>query len=110
MIGMRALRVMPLPVGDDVLMYNDNVVITPNDVGCIDLGISTCVDCLAIQRVESKFPAVVVSVGKTSYIMRVDLSCFSKAGAVNMVGQDDVPWCGVCISIQGLGRLVEDKR
>ncbi len=96
---MRALCVISLPVGDDVLVHNDNVVIAPNDVGRIDLGISTGMDCLAIQHVELKFPAVVVPVGKTSNIIRAELSCGSKAAAVNMVGQDDVPWCSVCISI-----------
>jgi hypothetical protein len=103
------LHVMPLPIGDDVLMHNDNVVSTPDDVSRIDFGIPAGMDCLAIQCVESKFPAMVVSVGKISNIRRADLSCGSKVVAVNMMGQDDVSWCGVRISIQGLGWLIRIK-
>jgi hypothetical protein len=45
------------------------------------------------------FLAMLVPFGKTSNIMGADSSCCSEAVAVNMAGQDDVPWCGVRISI-----------
>jgi hypothetical protein len=46
-----ALCVTSLPVGDDVLVHNKNVIIALDDAGHIDLGISAGVDCLAIQCV-----------------------------------------------------------
>jgi hypothetical protein len=109
-INLRALSVLSLPVGDNVLVHNDNVVITPYDVSHIDLGISAGMHCLAIHCVEPEFPTVLVPVGKISNIMRTDSSCGSVAVAVNMVGQDDVPWCGVGISIQCLGWLIWIKQ
>ncbi len=81
-INLGALSIMTFPVGDDVLVYKNNVVVAPNDVGHVDLSIATGVNCLAIQSVEAKLPAVVVPVGKASNVVRADPSS-GNAATVN---------------------------
>jgi hypothetical protein len=84
-INLGALSITTFPVGDDVLVYKNNVVVALDDVSRVDLSIATGVNCLAIQCVEAKLPAMVVPVGKASNIVRADPSCGSDAATVNVM-------------------------
>jgi hypothetical protein len=53
---------------------------------------------------------VVIPVGIASSILRADLSHGGNELTVNVMGQHDVPRCGVCISNQGVGWLLWIKR
>jgi hypothetical protein len=73
-INLGALCVAAFPVGDDVLVDNDDIIVAPNDVGRIDLGIAAGVDNYTINCVKAKLPAMVVLVSEASNIVRADPS------------------------------------
>jgi hypothetical protein len=73
-INLGALCVAAFLVGDNVLVDNDDIIVAPNDVGCIDLGIAAGVDNFTINCVKAKLPAMVVLVGEASNIVQADPS------------------------------------
>jgi hypothetical protein len=57
--------VSTFPVGNDVLVQEDDVVVAFDDIGGIDLGIPTRMDDPAVQSGEAKFAAMVVLGGES---------------------------------------------
>ncbi len=81
-----AFGVSTFPVGNNVLVHKDDVVVASNDIGSIDLGIPTPMDDPAVQNGEAKFAAMVVLGAESRDVLWADAIRSGSLATVDVAG------------------------